>query len=130
MHDCISEFKDGYSSIVGERGVNLSGGQKQRISIARALIKDSPILILDDCLSAVDTKTESRIIEKLKATRKNRACIIVAHRLSALKDADEITVLDEGHIVERGTHDSLLTVGGLYQRIYERQMIENKLENE
>jgi len=127
IHQTIVEFEEGYQSILGERGVNVSGGQKQRISIARALLKDSPVLILDDCLSAVDTATERKILDSLKKTRKERACIIIAHRVSSILDADEILMMDDGKVIERGTHDELLAMNGLYSRIYHRQMLEEEL---
>lgn len=122
---CISEtinsFPQGFNTVLGERGVNLSGGQKQRISIARALIKDPPVLILDDALSAVDSITEARILNNLKSVRIGRTSVIIAHRLSAVEDADEIIVLDHGRISERGTHHELLKKGGLYYEIYKEQ---------
>jgi len=114
--------------MLGERGVNLSGGQKQRVSIARALIKQAPILILDDCLSAVDTKTERKILEELKSIRHDRTCIIIAHRISAVKDADEILVLDKGEVAERGSHDELMAKKGIYSRMYERQLLEDAIK--
>jgi ATP-binding cassette subfamily B multidrug efflux pump len=129
IYDDIVEFPDGFDSLLGERGTNISGGQKQRISIARALIKDSPILILDDCLSAVDTNTEKMIIKDLKKSMKNRTCIIIAHRLSIVTEADEIIVLDKGEIIERGTHEELLNMRGYYSRMYERQLLEEKVSN-
>ena len=114
VYDSIISFPDGFDTIVGERGVNLSGGQKQRISIARALIKESPILILDDCLSAVDSETESRILDNIREVLKSRTSIIISHRLSTLKDADEIIFLEDGKIIERGSHEDMMASGGRY----------------
>lgn len=127
VHDNIIEFPRQYETMSGERGVTLSGGQKQRISIARALIKDPTILILDDCLSAVDTQTEEKILQGLRQVRKGRTSIIISHRISTVEDADEIIVLDEGAIAERGSHDYLLRHGGLYQHLYYKQQLEKKV---
>ncbi|MCP5460705.1 MAG: ABC transporter ATP-binding protein [Thermotogae bacterium] len=130
IHEDIEGFSKGYKTIVGERGVTLSGGQKQRISIARALIKEAPLVILDDCLSAVDTETEAEILKSLKESETNRSIIVISHRLKAVVDSDEIYVLHDGRIVEKGVHSQLVEAGGLYQRMYERQMLEEKLEEE
>ncbi|WP_333579669.1 ABC transporter ATP-binding protein, partial [Mesotoga prima] len=130
IHEDIEGFSKGYKTIVGERGVTLSGGQKQRISIARALIKEAPLVILDDCLSAVDTETEAEILKSLKESETNRSIIVISHRLKAVVDSDEIYVLHDGRIVEKGAHADLVEAGGLYQRMYERQMLEEKLEEE
>lgn len=130
IHEDIEGFSKGYKTIVGERGVTLSGGQKQRISIARALIKEAPLVILDDCLSAVDTETEAEILKSLKESETNRSIIVISHRLKAVVDSDEIYVLHDGRIVEKGVHTQLVEAGGLYQRMYERQMLEEKLEEE
>jgi ATP-binding cassette subfamily B protein len=130
VYDNIMEFPLQFDTILGERGVTLSGGQKQRVSIARAIAKDPKILILDDSLSAVDTKTEEKILEGLKQVMKNRTSIIIAHRISTLKEADEIIVLDEGKIVEKGSHEKLIALHGLYNSIYQKQLLEEKLENE
>ncbi|MEW6047733.1 MAG: ABC transporter ATP-binding protein [Bacillota bacterium] len=127
IHDDVAAFPDGYASLVGERGIALSGGQKQRTAIARALVKDPRILIIDDALSAVDAETEQQILEDLRRMLRGRTAIIITHRLSAVCDADQIVVLDEGAIVERGTHPELLAGGGLYARIYERQRLEAEL---
>lgn len=130
VYDNIMEFPLQFDTILGERGVTLSGGQRQRVSIARAIAKDPKILILDDSLSAVDTKTEEKILENLKKVMENKTSIIIAHRISTLKEADEIVVLDEGKIVEKGTHKELMVLNGLYNSIYKKQLLEEKLENE
>lgn len=124
----IKAFPEGYDTMVGERGVSLSGGQKQRISIARALIVEPELLILDDALSAVDAKTEEAILSNLKETRQEKTTIITAHRLSSVMHAKEILVLDEGKIIERGTHQELLAEKGWYQRMWEKQQLEAKIE--
>ncbi|MGX7150403.1 ABC transporter ATP-binding protein [Enterococcus ureasiticus] len=124
----IKAFPKGYETLVGERGVSLSGGQKQRISIARALIVDPELLILDDALSAVDAKTEEAILSNLKEARKEKTTIIAAHRLSSVMHAKEIIVLDEGKIVERGTHQELLRLAGWYKRMWDKQQLEAKIE--
>lgn len=128
LYDNIMEFPRQFDTIVGERGVTLSGGQKQRVAIARAVLGSPSILILDDCLSAVDAKTEESILSDLKVLMKQRTSIIVSHRISAVKDADEIIVLDGGKIIERGTHTSLLGLGGYYQGLYTRQLLADEIE--
>ncbi|MBS4762093.1 ABC transporter ATP-binding protein [Carnobacteriaceae bacterium zg-ZUI252] len=122
----IESMNDQYNTIIGERGVSLSGGQKQRIAIARALIMNPPVLILDDSLSAVDAKTEHIIVDNLKSSRKDKTTIITAHRLSAVNHADLILVVDNGQIVERGTHDELIAQGGWYATTYQSQQLESE----
>ncbi len=130
IHSNIMDFPAGYDTMVGERGVTLSGGQKQRSAIARALLKDAPILILDDALSAVDTDTEEQILHNLKENRAGKTTLIIAHRISTIQNADHILVLDEGHGVEYGTHQELMEKGGIYQSIYEKQQLEKQLNEE
>src|SRR5688500_19459882 len=113
--------------MVGERGITLSGGQKQRAAIARAVIRQPRILILDDALSAVDTYTEEKILGRLRGVTRERTSLIVSHRISTVRDADLISVLDEGRIVERGTHQELLELGREYAALYERQLLEEEL---
>lgn len=124
----LAHLPMGLETLVGEKGVSLSGGQKQRVSIARALIKNPEVLILDDSLSAVDAKTEAKIIENIQTERAGKTTIISTHRLSGIQHADEIIVLDEGSIVERGTHDELLALGGWYKEQYDRQQLEEVSE--
>ena len=123
----IESFASGYTTRVGERGITLSGGQKQRVALARALVTDPRILILDDALSAVDTGTEEHILRHLREVRRSRTCVIVAHRVSTVRDADLILVLADGRIVERGTHDALVLAGGPYADMHRRQMLEEEL---
>ena len=127
IHDNIIEFPDGYETVVGERGVTLSGGQKQRSSIARALIKDAPILILDDALSAVDTDTEEHILENLKEKRAGKTNIIIAHRVSTIQNADVIMVLEDGKAAEIGSHRELMEKGGIYAEMFEKQQLEAEI---
>jgi ATP-binding cassette subfamily B protein len=126
VHKNIAEFTNKYDTVLGERGITLSGGQKQRVSIARAIIKNPKILLLDDCLSAVDTETEEQILNNLKQLTQNTTTIIVSHRVSSAKNADMIIVLEEGRIVERGNHSQLLDSGGYYADLYENQMLEQE----
>ena len=128
IHDDIEQFPEGYDTEVGERGVSLSGGQKQRIAIARALATQAEFLILDDALSAVDAQTEARILENLRAIRRNESTIIATHRISSIMHADEIIVLDKGQIVERGTHTELLANEGWYSQMYEEQQLQQKVD--
>lgn len=124
IHDSIALFPAGYDTIVGERGVTLSGGQKQRSSIARALMKDAPILILDDALSAVDTDTEEHILRNLKKNRAGKTTILIAHRISTIQNADMILVLDDGIAKELGTHEDLMKLNGIYRDMFEKQQLE------
>ena len=124
----VADFPARYDTMIGERGVTLSGGQKQRTAIARAVAKDPRVLILDDALSAVDTYTEAEILRRLRGVMNERTSIVVAHRISTVKDADEILVLDDGRIAERGTHRELLERNGLYAQMYRRQLLEEELE--
>jgi ATP-binding cassette subfamily B protein len=124
----IEEFPQRYETVVGERGVTLSGGQKQRVSIARALIKDPQILIMDDSFSAVDTKTEEVILANIKALRKGKTTLIIAHRISTIKDADQIAVIDDGKLVALGTHDDLMSQSPLYKDMVLRQQLEEAVE--
>jgi ATP-binding cassette subfamily B protein len=128
VHDNIIDFKNGYETIIGERGVTLSGGQKQRVSIARALAKEPPVLILDDSVSAVDTATEEKILNSLKETRKGKTTIMIAHRISTVKNADQIVLIDEGEIAGIGTHETLLKENELYQMMVSQQTLEKEVE--
>jgi len=123
----VADFSTGYETIVGERGITLSGGQKQRTALARALAIDPRILILDDALSAVDTYTEEEILARLRGVMRQRTSLIVSHRVSTVRGADQILVLDHGRIVERGTHDELIRVGGLYAELHKKQLLEEEL---
>ena len=127
IHDQIMGFTDQYEAMLGEKGINLSGGQKQRISIARAILKDPAILILDDAFSALDTRTEDRILKGLETIFTDRTVILVSHRVSTLQNADKIIVMDEGRIIEEGLHDELIQREGLYHWIYEKQLLEEEL---
>lgn len=127
VHDNIINFNLQYETILGERGITLSGGQKQRVSIARAIIKDAPILLLDDCLSAVDTETEEAILNNLLQFCKNKTTIIVSHRVSSAKNADKIIILDEGEIIEQGSHNQLINLDGYYAALYLKQLSEKEL---
>lgn len=124
VHKNIIRFEKGYDTVLGERGMTLSGGQKQRVSIARALIKDAPVLLLDDCLSAVDTETEERILNNLKDIAQKKTTLIVTHRVSSAKNADKIVILNDGEILEQGTHQQLLALNGYYTKLYNKQLAE------
>jgi ATP-binding cassette subfamily B protein len=128
LKSSIDDFPKGFDTKLGERGITLSGGQKQRVSIARALVRDPKILILDDCLSAVDTKTENTILNSLEGIMKERTTIIISHRVSSAKLADKIIVLDDGKIVEQGTNESLLAANGVYKELYEKQLQADEVE--
>jgi ATP-binding cassette subfamily B protein len=127
VHDNIIGFKKKYETILGERGITLSGGQKQRVSIARAIIKNPPILLFDDCLSAVDTETEEAILNNLDEICKNKTTIIVSHRVSSAKNADQIIVIDEGKIIQQGSHNQLINQEGYYADLYLKQLSEKEL---
>ena len=126
VHENIMDFPNGYETRMGERGITLSGGQKQRVSIARAIVKDPKILIFDDCLSAVDTKTEERILQNLKSVTDQKTTIIISHRVSTVKHIDHILVLDEGKIVEEGNHADLMKLKGMYFELYQKQLLEEE----
>ncbi|MFC4816702.1 MULTISPECIES: ABC transporter ATP-binding protein [unclassified Flavobacterium] len=128
VHENIIAFKDGYDTILGERGITLSGGQKQRVSIARALIKKPEILLLDDCLSAVDTETEEEILNNLEVVCKGKTTIIVSHRVSSAKNADKIIILEDGKIIQQGTHNQLVNQEGYYKELYLKQIAEKELQ--
>jgi ATP-binding cassette subfamily B protein len=128
LHGDVEEFASRYETMVGERGITLSGGQKQRSAIARAVIRDPRILILDDSLSAVDTQTEEKILGRLREVMHGRTTILIAHRTSTVRDADQIVVLKDGAIIESGTHDQLLARGGYYADLYQKQLLEEELE--
>ncbi|WP_299527266.1 ABC transporter ATP-binding protein [uncultured Lutibacter sp.] len=127
IHHNIIEFNKGYDTYIGERGVTLSGGQKQRVSIARAIIKEPQILIFDDCLSAVDTETEEIILNNLYNISKNKTTIIVSHRISSIKNADAIIVIENGEIIQQGSHNELVNISGYYKELYEQQLLEKEI---
>jgi ATP-binding cassette subfamily B protein len=128
IHEFITELPQGYDAMVGERGLKLSGGEKQRVAIARTLLKDPPILILDEATSALDSRTEAAIQETLKGVAARRTAIVIAHRLSTVVDANQIVVLDQGRVAERGTHAQLLRKNGLYADMWTRQQSEREEE--
>jgi len=128
IYDEVMDFPNKFDTIVGERGITLSGGQKQRVGLARALIKEPKILILDDPFSSVDAYTEEMILKNLREYRKGRTTIIISHRITSVKDSDFIIVLDDGEIVESGTHDELIELGGIYAELYQKQILEEELE--
>jgi len=117
----IDQLPQGYDTPIGDRGLNLSGGQRQRLSIARAVLRDTPVLILDEATSALDSESERAVQQGLDALMKGRTSIVIAHRLSTIRHADSIVVLDHGRIVEQGTHDQLLAIGGLYKKLVDMQ---------
>ncbi len=127
VHKNIIDFPNGYKTVLGERGVTLSGGQKQRVSIARAIIKKPKILIFDDCLSAVDTETEEKILSNLERISKNITTFIISHRISSAKNADKIIVLDQGEIIQQGTHNQLINIDGYYKDLYDQQLLEKEI---
>ncbi len=122
----IQQLEHGYDTILGERGVNLSGGQKQRLSIARSLLRNPEILVLDDCLSAVDTETEDKILRELQKDKEERTTIIVSHRISTIRNAKHIIVIDDGSVVEEGSHSALLKRRGFYFELYKKQQSDLK----
>jgi ATP-binding cassette subfamily B protein len=128
LHQDVVHFPQGYQTLVGERGITLSGGQRQRLALARALLRDSPVLLLDDAFSSVDSATEAHIRQALQPLLRQRTVIVIAHRLSSIQDADRIFVLAEGRVAEAGTHAELLRRGGLYARLWQLQSLEAELE--
>jgi ATP-binding cassette subfamily B multidrug efflux pump len=120
------ELESGFETLIGERGITLSGGQKQRVSIARAIVKHPQILIFDDCLSAVDTRTEEEILNNLGRNMQGKTSIIIAHRISTIKNADKILVMDNGEIIEQGNHNFLMQQKGTYFELYEKQLLEEE----
>ena len=129
VYQNIIEFEKGFKTLIGERGITLSGGQKQRVSIARALIKNPKVLIFDDCLSAIDTRTEEEILNNLGRNMQNKTTILIAHRVSTIKNADKIIVLDGGKVIEQGNHEQLLNAKGAYRDLYEKQLLEEQQDD-
>jgi len=125
IYDKIQEMNDGIYTVIGERGVDLSSGQKQRIAVSRAFLNSSDIVIFDDTFSALDNKTEGRLLENIKKMTQNKTCIIISSRISDIKDADEIIVLESGEIIERGVHQSLIEQQGNYYQFYKQQISQN-----
>jgi ATP-binding cassette subfamily B protein len=130
LHDSIVSFPKGYATLLGERGINLSGGQKQRLALARALARRPRIVLLDDALSAVDTHTEAEILRGLRGALAGRTAVIASHRVSAVRDANQVIVLDEGRVVETGTHAVLIAAGGRYATLLQRQQLEESLDDD
>ena len=126
VYDNIIQFEKGFDTLVGERGITLSGGQKQRVSIARAIIKEPKILVFDDALSAVDTKTEEAILTQLRMIMKNRTSVIISHRVSTVKHADLILYMEDGKIIEKGTHAELIALKKSYAELYQKQLLEEE----
>ena len=126
IHDRILSFPEGYGTVVGERGVRLSGGEKQRVAIARTILKNPPILLLDEATSALDSQTERQLQSALNNLMQGRSSLTIAHRLSTIEHADQVLVMDQGRIVERGTHVELLAMGGLYEHLYKMQFRERQ----
>jgi ATP-binding cassette subfamily B protein len=126
IYDNIMLFDEGFKTKTGERGITLSGGQKQRVSIARAIVKEPRILIFDDALSAIDTKTEEEILKNLGQVMRNRTCVIISHRISTVKNAGRIIMLDQGQIIESGDHGELLNKKGFYYKLYQKQLMEEE----
>jgi ATP-binding cassette subfamily B protein len=128
LDDTVRDFEHGYGTVLGERGINLSGGQKQRLALARALARRPRVVLLDDALSAVDTHTEAEILRGLRGALAGRTAVIASHRVSAVRDATQVIVLDDGRVVERGTHASLISAGGRYAALLQRQQLEESIE--
>jgi ATP-binding cassette, subfamily B, multidrug efflux pump len=130
LDETVREFSHGYGTVLGERGINLSGGQKQRLALARALARRPRLVLLDDALSAVDTHTEAEILRGLRGALAGRTAVIASHRVSAVRDANQVIVLHEGHVVERGTHATLISAGGPYSALLQRQQLEESIEED
>jgi len=126
----LEQFPQGLQTVIGERGVTLSGGQKQRTAIARAVIKDPVLLVIDDALSSVDTRTEEAILRGLRDFMRERTSLVIAHRISTIRHADKIVVLEDGRVIEEGPHAALLALGGVYSRLYRRQQLRQQLEED